>query len=102
VVGHANLGLLADVVDRVGLRGRSLIGDEDAKQIEVEVVVGKNHLVVGAGASVGPVDVAVEEVVLGRAKGRFDVKVELREDVVDLGAVGIVVWKQLAIVCARR
>jgi hypothetical protein len=54
-------------------------------------VVGKNHLVVGAGASIGPVDIAVEEVVVGRAKGRLDIKVELREDVVDLGAVGVVV-----------
>lgn len=92
MLAHAQLRLLANVGHGIRIGGLALVGDQQAGNVEVEVVVGKDHAVVGAAALLWAVDVAVEEVVLCRAEGRLDVVVELGDDVGDFGEVGVVVW----------
>ena len=91
MVRDANLSLLADITDRVGIGGGVPVGNENTDNILVEVVVGKDHAAVSAAASVGAVDVALEKVVTGGAEGRLDIVVILRHDVVDLAEVGTIV-----------
>jgi hypothetical protein len=64
--------------------------------VEVEIVAGEDHAVVGAAARVGTVDGAVEEVLLGWAEERLDVVVELGDDVGNLTEVSIVVWSSVS------
>lgn len=88
----ANVRLPADVGHRVGVGGVELVGEQDAAKLLVEVVVGKDHAVVDGRVGRRAVDVAVEEVVVGRAEGRLDVVVELGDDVRHLAQVGIIVY----------
>jgi len=88
-----NLCLLSNVGHRVRLAGAFLVWHQQSgKQLEVKIVVGKDHAVVRSAALGWPVHVAVEEVDRRRAEGRFDVVVVLAQDVGDLGGVGVVVF----------
>ena len=87
MVGNANLSLLADVAHGVGICRLALGWDENAQDILIEIVVGKNHAAISAVASVGPVDIAVEEIVLGGTEGRLNVVIELGDDVVHLAEI---------------
>ncbi len=90
VFTNTDVRLPADVADGVGGGGGTLVGDLDADNVDVEIMVGKDHAAVG-GAAIWPVDVTVEEVVLGRAERGLEVMVELGDDVGDLAQVGVVV-----------
>lgn len=83
MIRHADLRLLPDVAYRVGLGSIVLVRDQHARNVLVEVVVGKDHAVVDGRVRAGAVHVAVEEVVLGRAEGRFDVVIELGDEIGD-------------------
>lgn len=94
---HADIRLLLNVGQGVGVGGGFLVREEEAEDVEVEVVVGKHHAVVRV-LPVRTVDVTVVKVILGRAEGGLDIIVVLRQDIRDLGGVRVVVcrhWCQM-------
>lgn len=91
MIRHAYLSLLPNVAHRVGVRSTILVRHQNTGDVLVEVVVGKDHTIIYGGIGAGTVDLAVEEVVLGRAEGGFDVVVELGDDIGDFAEIGVVV-----------
>ena len=99
---NTDIRLFLNIFDRVCSRGRIFNGYRDSHKVLVQVVIGENHAIFDGRFRIRPIDIAVEKVLLGCAKGCLDIVIELRNDIVNLVKVGVVVYKRKGYLVSYR